>query len=261
MLKEYFSGIWQHRYILQSLVNRDLQMKYRHSKLGVAWSILMPLGVVVIVGGVYSILFSADPKVFIPTLFAGLNPWTFLSGTADSGTVAFVVVEGSLKQTNVSQQIYPLRSVISNFVNYMYSTLAFFSTYLFLHPDRFGPLMLLCIPGFLIMFIFALGWTNLVSVITLYLRDFQPMQSLIFQSLFYATPIIYPKEQLAARGFSIIYKINPFYYIIEVVRAPMLGVEIPTLLDYSIAILLSLTLFFVGTAVLMKKKTEIIYML
>ena len=58
MFKEYFQGIWRDRYILWSLVNKDLQMKYRKSKLGVFWSILTPLGLAVIIGSVYSIIFS-----------------------------------------------------------------------------------------------------------------------------------------------------------------------------------------------------------
>lgn len=77
----------RHQYILSSLVSRDLISKYRKSKLGVLWSILTPLGLVLIVGAVYSIIFGADPKEFIPSLFAGLNPWLFMSGTADAATL------------------------------------------------------------------------------------------------------------------------------------------------------------------------------
>jgi len=261
LLNEYFSGIWKYRYILMSLVNRDLQMKYRNSKLGVAWSILTPLGLVIIIGSVYSILFGADPKTFIPMLFAGLNPWIFLSGAADGGTMSFVVVEGSLKQTNVSVQIFPLRTVLSGFINLLYSLLAFFTIYLFLQPDRFDPMMLMVFPGLLLMFLFSLGWANFTSVITLYLRDFQPMQSLILQAVFYATPIIYPKENLAQKGFEILYRVNPFYYIIEVVRGPMLGVELPSTGTYLIAAAFAVLVFLLGTYVLMKKRKEIVFLL
>ena len=94
MIKEYFNGIWHDRYILISLVNRDLITKYRRSILGVAWTILTPLGLVLIIGSVYSIIFGTDPKEFIPVLFAGLNPWIFLNATADAGTGVFLGAEG-----------------------------------------------------------------------------------------------------------------------------------------------------------------------
>lgn len=261
MFKEYFNGIYQHRYILISLIKRDLQMKYRRSKLGIAWSILTPLGLVLIVGTVYSIIFGADPKVFIPALFAGLNPWLFMSGTADGATAAFLSAEGYIKQSTVAAQIFPLRTVLVNFVNLVYSVLAFFSVYLFLQPGCFGPMMLMCIPGLFIMFIFALGLANITSVITLSLRDFQPLQSIVLQGLFYATPIIFPKEMLAAKGFAIIYEINPFYYMLEIVRRPMLGDSLPDIGVYIVACVIAFSAFVAGIAILMHAKKKIAFKL
>lgn len=261
MLKEYFKGIYQHRFILASLVKRDLQMKYRKSKLGIAWSILTPLGLVLIVGTVYAIIFGADPKVFIPTLFASLNPWLFMSGTADGATASFLAAEGYIKQSTVAAQVFPLRITLVNFINLLYSVLAFFAAYLFLQPDFFGPIMLMCIPGLIIMFFFALGLANITSVITLSLRDFQPLQSLIFQGLFYATPIIFPAEMLASKGFAIIYQINPFYYMLEVVRLPMLGGSLPSIGIYMVACSIMLISFLTGIIVVMRAKKTVAFKL
>lgn len=261
MLFEYIKGIRAHRYILMSLVSRDLIAKYRRSKLGVLWSVLMPLGLALIVGSVYSILFGANPREFIPTLFAGLNPWLFMSGTADSGTAAFICAEGYIKQSTVAPQIFPLRTTLVNFFNLMYSVLAYFCIYLFLQPDCFSPVMLMCIPGLLIMFVFTLGLCNITSVVTLYLRDFQPLQSLVFQGLFYATPIIYPAERLAEKGFAIIYQINPFYYMLEVVRRPMLGAELPPLSTYLITIVLAAVSFIGGLVIVMRNRKTIAFKL
>ena len=74
------------------------------------------------------------------------------------------------------------------------------------------------IPGFwlALMFLFSLGLSNLAASINLFIRDYQPMQSLIFQGLFYATPIIFPASMLEEKGFSYVYKLNPFYYLLEI---------------------------------------------
>lgn len=260
-LVEYCKGILQHKYILSSLVSRDLISKYRKSKLGVLWSILTPLGLVLIVGAVYSIIFGADPKEFIPSLFAGLNPWLFMSGTADAATFAFIAAEGYIKQSTVAAQVFPLRTTLVNFFNLLYSILAFFCIYLFLQPDNFGPKMLLCIPGLIIMFLFTLGLANITSIVTLFLRDFQPLQSLVFQGLFYATPIIFPASMLAEKGFAIIYQINPFYYMLEVVRTPMLGVALPSITTYIVAITMATVTFLTGIGVMMKNKSTVVFKL
>lgn len=261
MLLEYIKGIKNHRYIMMSLVSRDLMAKYRRSKLGVLWSLMMPMGLAFIVGMVYSILFSNDPREFIPLIFASLNPWNFMSNSADHGTFAFPAAEGYIKQSTVAPQVFPLRITLVNFFNLMYSVLAFFCIYLFLKPDNFGPIMLMCIPGLFIMFIFSLGLANISSIITLYLRDYQPLQNLAFQGLFYATPIIYPAEMLAERGFAFVYQINPFYYMLEIVRKPMMGIGIPPLSTYVIALAFAAISFTVGLTLVMRNRTIVAYKL
>lgn len=261
LFKEYFSGIWRDRYVLMSLVNKDLQMKYRRSKLGVAWAVLMPLGLSIIIGGVYSIIFNSNPKEFIPLIFSGLNPWLFVSGTADAGTMAFIGAEGYLKQTNTNAQIFPLRVVLLNFVNLLYALIAFLAIYLFLQPTKFGAAMLMTIPGLVIMFLFTLGLANIAAAVNLNIRDYQPMQSLLFQGLFYATPIIFPASMLAERGFSIVYEINPFYYILEIVKTPIQGNVVSSVNTYFIAAGLALAIFCISVVVVMRTKKGIAFKL
>ncbi len=261
MFAKYFYGIWRDRYVLTSLVNKDLQMKYRRSKIGIAWSILTPLGLVLIIGSVYSIIFGVNPKVFIPMLFAGLNPWLFISGTADGATMAFIGAEGYLKQTTVNAQIFPLRTVLVNFVNLMYSIMAYYAIYLFLQPDLFSAIMLMCVPGLVLMFIFVWGIANIASVVNLKVRDYQPLQSLILQGLFYATPIIFQTSILKDKGFELVYRLNPFYYLLEIVRTPMQGREIPSLDIYLIAIAISLIVFSISIFVIMKNQKTLVFKL
>lgn len=251
-LKDYFQGIWKDRYVLQSLVKKDLEMKYRGSALGVAWSVITPLGLVLIIGGVYSIIFGTDPRTFIPLLFAGLNPWLFISSSADGGTMAFITAEGYLKQTTVHAQIFPLRGVMVGFINLLYSILAFFAVYIFLAPHLFGVKMLMLIPGLLIGFCFCTALANISSVINLNIRDYQPLQSLILQGLFYATPVIFDAKMLYDKGFAFVYRINPFYYILEVIRRPMLGERIPSLGVYGVAIGVTILLLLFSIRLVMK---------
>lgn len=261
MIIQYFKEIWKDRYVLWSLVNRDLQNKYKRSALGIAWSVITPLGLVLIIGGVYSIIFGNDPKIFIPSLFAGLNPWLFINTSAEAGTMAFIGAEGYLKQTTVNAQIFPLRTVLVTFINFLYSVLTFFAIYLFLQPQLFGTKMLLIIPGLIMIFLFSLSVTNFSSVINLNIRDYQPLQSLVLQGIFYATPIIFEPSMLDEKGFSIIYHINPVYYILEVVRRPMLGQELPSMKTYIIAIIITIMLFVSSIYVVMKEKKKITFKL
>ena len=256
MFFEFFRGIWKDRFIMFSLINRDLQIKYRKSILGVAWSVITPLGLVLMIGGIYSIIFNTDPKTFIPSLFAGLNPWLFMSSSADGGCLCYIAVEGYIKQIHANNQIFPLRTTISGFINMMYSILAFFAVYMFLQPECFGPQMILVIPGLIIIFVYSWALAGITSIINLYIRDFQPLLSLVLQGLFYITPIIYTVDMLNMEGFAWIYKLNPFYYVLEVIKQPMLGNK-PSLETYIGAVLITVVLFIISIIVTMKERKNI----
>lgn len=260
MFRRYIEGITANRYILVSLVQRDLLMKYRKSKLGVLWSILTPLGLAAVVGSVYAVLFGTSPKTLIPLIFSGLNPWLFMSGTADGATMTYPAAEGYIKQATVSIHVFPLRTTLTNFVTLLYSIITFFGIYLFLQPETFSPVMLMCIPGLLIMFVFSLGLANITSVVNLHMRDYAPLQSLAIQGLFYATPIIYDAQVLADKGFAIIYQINPFYYMLEVVRRPMLG-AMPAIECYVVSIVIALIVFCASVKLQDYSRKKIVYML
>ena len=257
MYRKFFRGIWRDRSILFSLVNKDLQLKYRRSKLGVAWAILTPLGLALIIGTVYSILFGVNPVEFIPLLFAGLNPWLFISSTADGGTMSIISAEGYIKQTTVNAQIFPLRTAIVNFVNLLYSVIAFFAVYLFLQPELFSAKMLLCVPGLLLLFVFCWSLANLSSIVNLNIRDYQPLQSLALQGLFYVTPVIYQTSILKEKGFAAVYLANPLYYMLEIVRTPMLGKTLPSWNTYLAAIAITLIIFLLSIFVFMRQRAKI----
>lgn len=260
-MKNYFVGLWRDRFILSSLVKTDLNLKYKNSILGVAWSILTPLGLVIIIGIVYSIIFGMKMEDFIPGLFAGLNPWIFFSTSSDGGTMAFIGAEGYLKQTVTNAQIFPIRNVLVNFINLLYSIVAFFIIYIFLKPNMFNLGMLMIFPGLLIILMFAISLSNIAAIINLKIRDFQPFQSLIYQGLFYATPIIFPAKILKEKGFEYLYRINPFYYMIEVVRTPLLGEKLPSSDIYIIALLIASISYLFSIFLIMKEKRNITFKL
>jgi len=259
MFKIYCSEIYRNRYLLKVLVQRDILMKYRRSALGILWSVLTPLGLAIVVGSVYAVLFGMSPKLLIPLIFASINPWGFMSGTADASTGCFLNAEGYIKQSSVGTMFFPLRTTLTSFVNLLYSTLTFFVIYLIIQPNLFGWKMLLCIPGLIIMFAFTLGLSNITSVVNIFFRDFAPIQSLLLQGLFYATPIIYDASILDERGYSIFYKINPFYYMIEVVRRPMLGETLPGVECYLISIILAFFVLTVGVFLQVKYRHKIVF--
>lgn len=260
-LIQYFKNVYISRFVLYSLVSKDLKNKYRRSFLGIAWSILTPLGLVLIIGSVYSIIWGQDPRVLIPRLFTGLTPWICISSAAESGAMSFISAEGYIKQTLTKIEIFPIRAATVSLINFLYSAIAFFVVYIFISPEKFNLTMLATIPGILILYLFCIGFSSIASIININIRDYQPFQSLLLQACFYATPIIYPSEMLADKGYSIVYEINPFYYIIEIIKKPMTGDGLPSVQVYLIAVSISVLLFVIGACAVNKMGRNIVFKL
>lgn len=254
MFKSYFKNIYRARYILSSLVKQDLKNRYRNSILGMAWTFLTPLGLVIIIGSIYSIVFGVPPREFIPYLFSGLIPWLYIVACADGGTAAFINAQGYIKQTQTPLEIFPIRVALGAFVNLIISIVAFWCIYFVLMPENIGINMLFIIPSLVIWIIFGCMWATIAAVINVYIRDFGPLQSLGLQGLFYATPIIYPVEALLEKGYDWVYMFNPLYYFFELIRKPLIGEAIDN--PYVIPICLVVTTLVALIAIYVLKQTD-----
>ena len=238
----YFKNIISARHILMSLTKQDLKNRYRNSVLGVLWNFLSPLGIVVIIGAVYSVVFNTPFGELIPYLFSGLLPWLFFTGCAEGGSLSFLNSQGYIKQTQVPIEIFPLRISLVHFVNLLIAIVAFFLIYAIINPSGFGLNMLLVVPALIIWFIFCSSWAAISAIVNLYIRDFQPLQSLIIQGLFYLSPIIYKPEMLNHSNFEWLYLLNPFYYLLEIIRKPLIGESLPSLESWGISTILAILL-------------------
>ncbi|WP_181586743.1 ABC transporter permease [Paenibacillus taichungensis] len=258
---KYFKNLYEARYILLSLTRQDLKNKYRNSLLGVAWNFFSPLGIVLIIGLVYSVVFNTPLKELVPYLFSGLLPWIFFTSSAEGGALSFLSSQGYIKQTQVPIEIFPLRASIVNFVNLLISLAAFFLLYIFIDPGSFGFNMLYIFPALIIWLLFCSAWATISSIVNLYIRDFQPLQSLVLQGFFYLSPIIYKPEMMDSRNFQWVYLLNPFYYFLEIIRWPLLGKNIPGWRTWMICIIITLLLIQVSIILINKIGRKITFRL
>lgn len=256
---QYFKNIYKCRFILTSLVKRDIVSRYRKSILGVAWTLITPLCMVGVIGVVYSVVFGTPLVDFIPFLFSGLAPWLFITGCAETGALAYITAEGFITQTSTEIDIFPLRAVLSAFVNFFFMMIAYFIVYGILRPDAFCMNMLLTIPATLTLFVFGVGFANIVSIVNLYIRDYAYIQSILLQCLFYVTPIIYSIEMMKQRGVESIYLYNPFHYLIDIIRQSMLGATPAPLSSWLISIGVAIITFVVSLYVLKKVGRKIVF--
>ena len=57
-LKPYIKDFWRYRHLLNNLISRDIKVKYRRSALGLLWSVLNPLLMMMVMYVVFSQIFN-----------------------------------------------------------------------------------------------------------------------------------------------------------------------------------------------------------
>lgn len=223
-MNRYFQNLISDRYIIASFVKQDLRARYRGSTLGILWAILTPLGTTSIIAAVYSILWKTDIHYFVPYLFSGLVPWTYITSVCDSGTSAYMTSEGYIKQLSIHNEIFPVRAATSTFINsLLFGLIAYFLMLLVLAPGMLSLWTLLLFPALLLYYVFGVSMATIAASAQVYIRDYAPTQSLILQALFYITPILYDFNMMRDMGYSLIYTMNPFFYLIQIMRDSLMG--------------------------------------
>lgn len=218
--------------IAWQLARLDILRRYTATMLGMVWAILAPLLMSAVIGVVFSRLFGQKLDEFLPYLFLNLTLWAFFAASIDAGAIAFLAAEGYIKQiARVSFWTYPLRMVLAAFFTLLLGLLAV-SVVLLLFGGRVTMTWLLIIPGLAAWLVFGFAVCTLSAVLNTWVRDFQHLQAVGVQALFYATPVMFPAALLVQHGLGWFLTFNPLYHLMMLVRVPMLNNDVPELSHY-----------------------------
>lgn len=228
---------------------QDIRQRYRRSSLGPFW-LTISMGVLIsALGIIFGNLFGTSMKEFLPFLALGLIVWTFISTILNEACIGFTVAESIIKQISLPLYTHILRVLWRNVVIFAHNIVIFPVVLLILWvPLR--PMALLFIPGFVLLML-NLSWMSLIlGVLCTRFRDLPQIVSNLLQVFFYLTPIIWMPQLLPKRFNLLLLDTNPFFHLIEIVRAPLLGTS-PSALSWQFGILLallgwSITILFFG---------------
>jgi ABC-type polysaccharide/polyol phosphate export permease len=228
-----------------SLALTDIEFRYRRTILGPFWIMGATLALVLSMGFVYAGVFDQAIETYLPYLTVGIVYWTFLSGTATEGCVIFVATASLIKSTAVDISTHLLRHVLTCFIILLHNLVAVVLVWLWFR----WPLSLetfLVFPGIFIGLLFTTGLTLGLAMVCTRYRDVQQIVISVMQLAFFITPIFWVTTALRP-GHEVL-KFNPFYYMLEVVRGPLLGQPV-ALQTWLIAAALGVASFVIGTSV------------
>ncbi len=237
---QHIKTVWQFRYFWSSLVQLDLRNRYRHSVLGIGWSLLHPLALTVVFCIAFgAILGNQNWREFAPKLLACLAVWDFLKGSLTAGCDAFIRNESYIRQSPLPYSIYPLRAVLGTFIHFVIS-LALVIVAVAVLQDTTDVLarFAAAIPAILMLTVFCWSIATIAAFANAYFHDTKHLIEVVTQLLFFLTPIMYdPTLAIEKIGFWII-EFNPAAYFLLAISYPLAkGTPVPADLLATVAAL------------------------
>ena len=206
----------------------ELLLSYRSTILGPLW---IPIGTAVFVfavGSLYGrVILTNGSNTYLAYLAVGITLWYFINQSIVGSSHVFVsnrtdILDGATGYTDIILKLIT-RNAITLLHNTIVVLLAMIISQIALSFEAL--LILITIP----LFLLNLLWICvIISILGARFPDLEEITRSILRLLFFLTPILWMPHQ-HGRGALVgaLLYLNPFYYFLEVIRAPLLYGQVP----------------------------------
>lgn len=255
-LGEYIQNFMKFRPLLGELVARDIKIKYRRSVLGVLWTLLNPLCMMIILSVVFSNIFKFDIENFPLYVLSGQVVFNFYNDSTSTAMASIVQNAPLIKKVYVPKYLFVLSRIFSSFINLLASVTALILVMVATRIDLKWTVVLSVIPlTFLV--VFSLGVGLFLAALTVKFRDIMHLYSVFTTALMYLMPVIYPMSMLPA-GIKKIVLLNPLTNLLQMFRDVMLNGIVFSFSSVIIGAVEAIVMLAIGLYVFYKNQDEFI---
>lgn len=255
-MSTYIQNFKKYQPLLNELIARDIKTKYRRSLLGVLWTILNPLLMMVVLSVVFSNLFRFDIEYFPVYLLSGQLIFNFFSESTTNAMSSIIANGPLIRKIYVPKYMFVLSRIFSSTINLLASFTALICVMLVMRVRLHYTVLLAVIPLILIV-LFSLGAGLILAAITVKFRDVMHLYSVFTTALMYLTPVIYPMSILPSWLEKIVL-LNPITNILMLFRELMIYGTFPSILSIVAGIFEVVIILIIGVYVFYKNQDEFI---
>ena len=233
-MSSYIRNFVKFQPLLSELVARDIKIKYRRSVLGVLWTLLNPLCMMIILSIVFSSIFKFDVENFPLYVLSGQVIFNFFNDSTTSSMSAIISSASLIKKVYVPKYLFVLSRVMSSFINLMASFTALLLVMVATRAELHWTVFLSVIPLAMVV-LFSFGVGMFLAAITVRFRDVIHLYSVFTTGLLYLTPVIYPMAALPDVVKTIV-MINPLTNYLLMFRDVMFNNTLPSVFSVLLGI-------------------------
>jgi len=210
----------KNKYLLGQLIKKDIEQRYKGSVLGILWSLIVPILMLVIYTFVFSEIFQAKWNIettnkfeFALILFCGLSCFNMIAEVMNRSTNLIACNINYVKKVIFPLEILPVTITFSALFNSVISFLILIIANLILNHTVSGTLFQI-IFVFVPLILLCIGLSLFISALSVYLKDIGNAIGIIVTILMYISPVFFPLTSVPD-NFRVICEANPMTYIIE----------------------------------------------
>jgi len=243
--------IWLYRDLLMLFVKRDIISFYKQTIFGPLWYFIQPIFTTVIFTFVFGSLANLPTDGIPQPLFylLGITAWNYFADCLVKTSTTFRDNAGIFGKVYFPRVITPLSITLSNLLRFGIQMLLFVGMLIYYVYNGYEiqtTWQILLFPFFVIfMAMQGLGFGMLITAMTTKYRDLAHLVTFGVQLMMYTTTVVYPLSSLSGKLYFIV-SLNPMTFIIEGIKACILGTGQITLSSFFYSFSTSFIIFLVG---------------
>ena len=252
---EEIRNAFRYKDLIAHLIRKDITTKYKRSILGIVWTMLNPLGIMIIMTVVFQDFFKRQ-EFYSVYLLTGLLTFTFFNQTSSAIIHNLVWGQELFHRIYIPRASFAIAAVGTSVVNLVLALVPLLLVKLVIQSPisweiALFPLYILFLASF------SMGMGLIVASLAIYFHDIAQIYQVILTAWFYATPIIYPYDTLPPDVKQILF-FNPMMHIVELMRGAFYYNAPPTINDLLFTGSVSIIVLIFGWLLFAKRAEEFV---
>lgn len=248
----------RYRNLIKEFVRRDIVTRYKRSALGVVWTMLNPLGTMLIMMVVFYQLFHVKTPNYPIYVLTGLIVWNFFSQTTSAAPKTLLWSHNLIHRVYIPRTVFALVAVGAGLVNLLLSFIPLAVIMAILRVPPSPPLLILPV-AIVLLAAFSLGLGLLLSAAVVYFPDVIDIYSILLTAWLYLSAIFYPYDIIPIGYRWWFFNLNPMYHLVLLFRDPLYYGNWPSAAHLLAAMFVSVVTLVVGWLVFARRADELVY--
>lgn len=250
------SEVFNYRFLIMQMIRRDILTRYKRSVLGVAWTMLNPLGTMLVLTIVFSHLFN-NTQSYPVYVLTGIMVWNFFSKSTNAAMNNMVWGGQLLRRIYLPPTAFSFSAIGTELINLALSMMPL-SVVLIIQQFKVSWTIVFLPISTLIIACFSLGLALLLCRYAVFFPDVVEMYQILLTAWMYLTPVIFPMDVFPEK-YGLLLKLNPMTWMVQIFRAPIYEGRLPSLEELLVSLAWGLGTLVIGWLLFIRKSDEYAY--